>query len=255
MFQLFTRLLESAVARYDECSDDGGHRASEGGTQVTKRSQSRPLTVTGGGRLASVLAAVVVPLLVVALVLVGCGRKPVPREFKGTVLVDPQLAPDFTATDQHGREFRLSEQRGKVVALYFGYTYCPDACPTTMLDFRRVREALGSDAENVQFAMLTVDPERDTAEVLGEYLRVRGHESFLGLTGTVEELAPIWQAYGVFVQKAEAPRPGIDYWMNHTAATYVIDMEGKLRLMEPWDAGHELLLNDIQILLEEGRAR
>lgn len=220
---------------------------------MTKQSVSE-LPATGARRLGSVLAAVLVPLLVVTLLAAGCGRKP-PRQFKGTVLVDPQQAPDFVATDQHGRPFRLSEQRGKVVALYFGYTFCPDACPTTMLDFRRTREALGEDADKVQFAMLTVDPERDTPDVLAEYLRVRGHESFLGLTGSEEELAPIWQAYGVFVQKAEAPRPGIDYWMNHTAATYVIDMDGNLRLMEPWDAGHEMLLNDIQILLEEGASR
>lgn len=222
---------------------------------MTKQYMSQPLPVTRARRLASVLAAVLVPLLVVALVVTGCGRKPEPREFRGTVLVDPQPAPDFVATDQHGQPYRLSDDRGKVVALYFGYTFCPDACPTTMLDFRRVREALGPDADRVRFAMLTVDPERDTPEVLGEYLRVRGHESFLGLTGTEEELAPIWQAYGVFVQKAEAPRPGIDYWMNHTAATYVIDADGLLRLMEPWDAGHEMLLNDIQILLEEGATK
>lgn len=222
---------------------------------MTEQFPSQRLPVTRFRRLASVLAAVLVPLLVVAIVVTGCGRKAEPRTFKGSVLTDPQPAPDFTAVDHRGQPFRLSDYRGKVVALYFGYTFCPDACPTTMLDFRRAREALGPDADRVQFAMLTVDPERDTPEVLGEYLRVRGHETFVGLTGTEEDLAPVWQAYGVFVQKAEAPRPGIDYWMNHTAATYLIDPQGNLRLLEPWDAGHEMLLNDIQILLEEEAAR
>ena len=125
----------------------------------------------------------------------ACG--PSSPSFRGNALDSPVAAPDFALTDQHGQPFRLSEQRGNVVILFFGYASCPDVCPTTLGMWRRVQTELGDDAQRVRFVFVTVDPERDTQERLREHLTIFSPD-FIGLTGTPADLEPVYQAYGVY---------------------------------------------------------
>jgi protein SCO1/2 len=164
-------------------------------------------------------------------------------------LTSPIPAPDFTLTDQHGQPFRLSDQRGHVVLLFFGYTHCPDVCPTTLATWKRVHEALGPDAERVRFVFITVDPERDTRERLQQHLAVF-NPAFIGLTGTADELAAIYQAYGVFHEKAAASGSAAGYLVNHTASVYVIDPDGRWRLQFGFGTPAEDMVHDIRELLK-----
>ncbi len=179
------------------------------------------------------------------VVLVACGRQPA---FKGTVLQDPVPAPDFTLTDQHGRPFRLSDQKGHVVLLFFGYTHCPDVCPTTLSIWKQVEAQLGDDAKKVRFVFITADPERDTPQRLREHLALFS-PNFIGLTGTPEELAPVYQAYHVYVEKASEEQTAVGYLVNHTSTTYVIDPQGRWRLTIPFGTPAEDVVHDVRLLL------
>jgi len=184
--------------------------------------------------------------LVALLALAGCGaRKPT---FHGTELNPPQPAPDFTLTDQHGQPFRLSDQRGKVVLLFFGYTHCPDVCPTTLARWKQIYDALGENAERVRFVFITVDPERDTPGRLQQHLAVF-NPKFIGLTGTPEQLAPVYQAYHVYREKVQESQSAAGYLMNHTAGTFLIDPEGRWRLGYSFGTPPEDIVEDIGVLL------
>ncbi|HSR30941.1 MAG TPA: SCO family protein, partial [Anaerolineae bacterium] len=124
-------------------------------------------------------------ILLIIFSLTACGGP----SFRGTVLDEPVDVADFALTDENGGVFRLSDQQGNVVLLFFGYTSCPDVCPTTLATWRKIHEALGEDAERVRFVFVTVDPERDTAERLGMHVNAFNPD-FIGLTGTPEELDP-----------------------------------------------------------------
>jgi protein SCO1/2 len=179
------------------------------------------------------------------LLLVGCGSK----SYRGSVLEDPLAVPDFTLTDQSGQPFRLSEQRGKVVLLFFGYTSCPDVCPTTLGTWRKVHEGLGDDADRVQFVFVTVDPERDTAERLGMHVQAF-NPGFVGLTGTPEELEAVYELFGVIHEKDTSSGSALGYLVNHTATTFVLDQDGTWRLRETYGTEAEDFIYDIQQLLE-----
>ncbi len=168
--------------------------------------------------------------------------------FRGLVLDPPQLAPDFALVDQYGRPFRLSEQKGKVVVLFFGYTSCPDVCPTTLVHFKQVRESLGNQARRVRFVFITVDPARDTRERLATYLRMYD-PTLIGLWGQPSQLDKVYKDYGVYVEKVPAPNTSVEYWMNHTSLVYVIDTKGYLRLAHPFQKPVADLVADIQRLL------
>ena len=185
------------------------------------------------------------PCLVVAVLAVACGAP----EFRGTLLAEPVSVPDFTLTDQHGQPFRLSEQRGKVVLMFFGYTQCPDVCPTTLATWRKIHESLGEDAEQVRFAFVTVDPERDTAERLGLHVNAFNPD-FLGLRGSEAELRAVYEVFGVFFEKNEQSGSAAGYLINHTATTFVIDREGQYRLRETYGSEVEDIVHDIRQLLE-----
>lgn len=173
------------------------------------------------------------------------------RRIRGLEFSDPKPAPDFALRDQNGAVFRLSEQKGRVVVVYFGYTACPDACPTTLLYLRRVREALGRDAERLAVAFVSVDPERDTPDALGSYVATQGHPSFRGLTGAREELAEVWRLYGIHVEKEPASGSSAGYWVSHTALSYVVDTRGRLRVAHPFGTDDAVILHDIKVLLAE----
>jgi protein SCO1/2 len=180
-----------------------------------------------------------------ALTLTTCGAP----SFRGSVMPEPFAVPDFTLTDQHGQPFRLGDQRGSVVLLFFGYTQCPDVCPTTLAEWRQVYEALGKDAQRVRFVFITVDPERDTAERLGTHVSAFNPD-FVGLTGTLDQLDAVYQIFGVFHQKDTSSGSAAGYLVSHTATTFVIDPAGQWRLRETYGTPKEDLVHDIRQLLK-----
>jgi protein SCO1/2 len=171
-----------------------------------------------------------------------------PEVFRGGALVPPRPAPDFTLPAHDGTAFRLSEQRGRVVALVFGYTFCPDVCPTTLAELQQVRSRLEpAAAARLRVAFITVDPERDDAARLRTYTQAFDR-SFIGLTGTPSQLAAVHKSYGVIVKKHVTAGTSAAYLVDHSAFVYVIDGDGRLRLMLP-GTPIETMTHDIGLLL------
>jgi protein SCO1/2 len=170
-----------------------------------------------------------------------------PHTFHGQVIQSPDVAPDFTLTSTNGQPVSLSDFRGRLVVLYFGYTFCPDVCPATLSEIKQALEILGSQADQVQVIMITVDPERDTPEKLGQYL-AHFSPSFLGLTGTPEEISTVATLYGIYYAK-EAGSEATDYLVNHTASQMVIDTSGHLKLIFAYGTPAEDIADDLRFLL------
>src|SRR5688572_16513442 len=168
------------------------------------------------------LTAVLLPALVALLVAVGgCGK----RESAGFQLTDVTGAPfgkTLELTDHNGQRRTLADFKGKVVVLFFGFTHCPDACPTTMTELATVAKELGPDASRMQVLFVTVDPERDKPEVLKQYIPAF-NPSFLGLSGTPEETSRVAKEFKVYFQKAQ--QSGGSYSIDHSAGTFVFDKE------------------------------
>ena len=183
--------------------------------------------------------------VLLALVLAACGAP----SFRGSELEEPVGVPDFGLTDQNGQPFRLSDQRGRVVLLFFGYTQCPDVCPTTLATWKTVHEALGSDAEQVRFAFVTVDPERDTPERLGLHVNAFNPD-FVGLTGSQSELQAVYDIFDVFFEKDDSSGSALGYLVSHTATMFVVDPEGQWRLRETYGTPAEDIVHDVQQLLK-----
>ena len=171
-----------------------------------------------------------------------------PYSFHGVVLQSPSSARNFTLTGQNGQPVSLTDFSGKVVLLYFGYTTCPDVCPTTLADLRTARESLGALSEQVQVLMITVDPQRDTQAVLADYMS-HFDSSFLGLTGTPEQIAEVATYYGIYYEKAEG-NPTLGYLMNHTATVMAVDKDGFLRVVFPFGTPAQDIADDLNYLLK-----
>jgi protein SCO1/2 len=186
--------------------------------------------------------------LIVGLALVWGGMNfLMPYTYHGSV-IDPAItAKDFTLTDQHGAPFQLEAARGKLVVIFFGYTYCPDVCPVTLSQFRAVKAGLGAQADQVEFVFVTVDPERDTPERLAAHLAIFD-PGFIGLTGPRPDLEAVYQQFGVYQAKVETNSQG-GYLMDHTARSYVIDRQGNWRMTFPYGLESESMLADLQHLL------
>jgi protein SCO1/2 len=169
--------------------------------------------------------------------------------FRGT-LYDPALpAPEIELARENGSSFRLSEQRGNLVLLFFGYTSCPDVCPTTLSDLRKVNEELGSAANQVKVVYVTVDPERDTPEVIQKYVSIF-NPAFIGLSGSPDELAPVWKDYGVYREIDQVASSASGYLVTHSSRVYVIDQDGNLRLSYSYGTPVDDILHDLKILLK-----
>jgi len=169
--------------------------------------------------------------------------------FRGT-LYDPALpAPEIELTQENGSSFRLSEMRGRVVLLFFGYTSCPDVCPTTLSDLHRVMGELGSNADQVQVVFATVDPNRDTPEKLQEYVSIFD-PSFIGLSGSMDEMEKVWADYGVYREEEQLPNSATGYLVNHTARVNVIDRDGNLHLSYSFGTPVEDIVHDLKILFK-----
>lgn len=191
----------------------------------------------------------VMSFLLVGIVAAGVYLFSKPATLRGTAYTEPYPpAPDFELTRSGGESFRLSEARGDIVMLFFGYTSCPDICPTTMAELKTALDRLGEEkAENVKVVFVTVDPERDTPERVQEYVDHFDQE-FVGLSGSEQELAQVWNGYGVFRQKVEGTSAA-GYLVDHTARVTVIDQDGNLRVSYPFDASVENIVHDLKILL------
>lgn len=167
--------------------------------------------------------------------------------FQGSLIDPPLPAKDFVLVDQHGQLFRLSEQRGHVVLLYFGYTYCPDVCPATLAQYRQIKIALAGKAEQVRFVFVTVDPERDTPEQIRSYLE-RFDTSFIGLSGSRADLERVWKDYGIYVARNET-ESSAGYLVDHSARIYVVDTKGDLRLTYSFGTDSQPIVQDVLVLL------
>jgi protein SCO1 len=152
---------------------------------------------------------------------------------------------DFHLADFNGNARRLGDFRGKVVVLFFGYTHCPDICPTTLADLAQVMRVLGKDAERVQVLFVTLDPERDTRELLAKYVPAF-HPAFLGLYGDAQATSQAAGSFGVNYQKQEGPN---GYTLDHSTGIYLIGAYGKPLLLAPYDQRIEQLAEDIKFLL------
>jgi protein SCO1/2 len=173
-----------------------------------------------------------------------------PYNYQGSLIEPPIDATDFSLTDQNGDTFTLSDHKGSVVLLFFGYTNCPDVCPTTLYDFKQIKSNLGDQQDEVVFVFVTVDPERDTPDRLKEHLS-NFDPSFIGLTGSIEEMEPVFDGFGVYRAKQDT-KSELSYLMDHTARVYGIDPQGKLHITFPFGMIYEAMLDDIVHLLGEG---
>jgi len=173
-----------------------------------------------------------------------------PASFRGTAYGEPYpVAPEIELTRANGANFRLSEARGEVVALFFGYTSCPDICPTTMAELNQALQKLGDKAGQVQVLFVTVDPERDTPQRVQEYVN-HFNTDFIGLSGSEAELANVWNQYGVFREIVDGTSAA-GYLVNHTARVTLIDQQGNLRVSFGFDTPVEDVVHDLDLLLRE----
>jgi protein SCO1/2 len=168
--------------------------------------------------------------------------------FDGSTAIDPpRELPDFTLTSHTGEPISLSDLRGKVALLYFGYTHCPDFCPTTMAEFKRIKAALETDADNVAFVLISVDGSRDTPEVINEYLS-NFDTTFIGMTGDEESVQEIGVDYGLHVEKL-AGSSAEEYTVDHAANVFLVDAEGRLTTMYMYGTEPDVIIEDVKAAL------
>ncbi|MFM1980458.1 MAG: hypothetical protein RLZ68_1723, partial [Pseudomonadota bacterium] len=157
-------------------------------------------------------------------------------------------AKTFELTDHNGQVRQLTDFAGKIVVMFFGYTQCPDVCPTSMAELAEVKKALGKDGGKLQGLFVTVDPERDKPEMLKAYM-ANFDPTFLALTTTPEKLAELAKDYKVYYKKVDGKTP-TSYTMDHSAGSYVYDTKGQLRLFTRYGSGPAALAADIKLLLK-----
>ncbi len=213
---------------------------------VNENAQALPFWKSRGFRLALLGLGIGVGLAVLFLVI-----RPYlgPTEWHGMEIQSTQPVTNFTLTGPGEQPVSLIDFRGKVVMLYFGYTFCPDVCPATMVELRDAMEILGDRSEDVQVVMITVDPERDTPEVLKNYL-AHFDESFIGLTGSPDDLIAVTAPMGIFFERHEGSAAS-GYLIDHTATVAVLDKSGKLRLLYPFGITGAEMAADLKYLVRE----
>lgn len=173
-----------------------------------------------------------------------------PPPLTGIAIESPRPAYDFALSSGEADTVRLSDFRGKVVALFFGYTFCPDVCPTTLTELNQALLALGPDSTDVQVLYVSVDPERDTPLRAQQYAQAF-NPTFVGLSGSSDDIARVAGAYGVFYQRQAAPDSAAGYLMQHTASVLVIDRQGLLRTLWPFGASGDDIVSDLKSLLRQ----
>ena len=191
-------------------------------------------------------------MLVCVLTLSACDNKGVPLPktvFANTDVTGLDYGKDFSLTDHNGKPRTIADFRGKLVFVFFGYTHCPDICPTTLSDMAGVMKSLGPDADKLQVLFITLDPERDKPEVMAGYVPAF-HPGFLGLYGDRAATEKVARDFKIFQQRVSGS-DGKSYTIDHTAASYVFDTRGHLRLFVRHGQNGAPLLNDLKLLLSE----
>ncbi len=182
----------------------------------------------------------------IAALLLGCDRGP---SFRSTDITGADFGKGFRLVDHNGQPRTLADFRGKVVVVFFGFTHCPDVCPTTLAELARAVKQLGPDGQRVQVLMVTVDPERDTPEILKQYVTALDPR-FVGLTGDPDAIARTARDFKVFYLKSPGATPGA-YSVDHSSASYVFDPQGRLRLLMTYGQGADVIAHDIAQLLAQ----
>jgi protein SCO1 len=188
-------------------------------------------------------------ILVLAAVLVLTGCHPDQPSFQSTDVTGADFGKTFALTDHNGKQRTLEDFRGKVVVVFFGFTRCPDVCPITLAELAGAVKQLGPAGENVQVLLVTIDPERDTPELLAKYVTAFNPQ-FLALRGNAEETARVAKEFKVIYQKVAGPQPE-NYSMDHSAGSYVFDRQGRLRLHVAYGRGADVFAHDIGLLLKQ----
>ena len=188
-------------------------------------------------------------LSMLAAVCVAACSPSTPPAFKGVDLTGAEYARKLSLSDQDGHTRTLGDFKGKVVVLFFGYTQCPDVCPTTMAELAEVKRSLGADGDKLQGVFVTIDPERDTAALLKAYL-ASFDPSFVALRGSDEQTKATAKEFKVFYAKVPGKAEG-SYTMDHTAASFIFDTQGRVRVFTRYGSGAQAMADDIKVLLAE----
>jgi protein SCO1/2 len=184
-------------------------------------------------------------LLLLGALLTACGNPAETTQFQSTTVTNAGFARDFSLTDHTGQHRTLADFKGKVVVLFFGYTHCPDVCPTTLSELALALQKIGAQADKVQVLFVTLDPERDTPSLLAQYVP-SFNEGFLGLYGTSAQTSLTAQEFKIVYEKQGE---GANYAMDHSVGTYVYDPSGRLRLFVRHGRGADVFVHDIRALL------
>jgi protein SCO1 len=187
-----------------------------------------------------------------AALLAGCSDKPADATASGFASIDitgADYANAFQLTDHNGQQRTLTDFKGKVVVVFFGYTQCPDVCPTSLGELAEAKRLLGADGEKLQGLFISVDPARDTPQVMKEYMASFDH-SFLALYSSADGLPELAKRFRVYYKKVEGPTP-TSYTMDHSAGSYVYDRQGRVRLYTRYGGGAAALASDVKKLLAE----
>lgn len=189
--------------------------------------------------------------LAAALLLAGCERQAGADapSFAGVNITGAEYARELKLPDADGRMRSLADFKGKVLVVFFGYTQCPDVCPTTMAELAAVKQQLGPDGKRVQGIFVSVDPERDTAELLKAYV-ANFDADFVALRGTPEQVKQAAKEFKVYYNKVPG-KTEQSYTVDHTAASYLFDTEGRVRVFERYGSGAAVLIQDLKILLAQ----
>ena len=189
----------------------------------------------------------VLVLIASLLSLSGC-TDPKPA-FKAVDITGADYAKELNLTDQNGQVRKLKDFSGKLVVVFFGYTQCPDVCPTTMQELAEVKRLLGPDGDKLQAVFVTVDPERDTTELLKAYVE-NFDASFVALRPTQEQLPAIAKEFKIYFKRVEGKTP-TSYTMDHSAGSYTFDTQGRVRLFNRYGTGPQGLADDFKLLLKK----
>ena len=186
----------------------------------------------------------------ILIVFVGILLTNRPYHYQGSLIEPPIKAGAVELEDQNGETFRLSDQSGKMNLIFFGYTNCPDICPSTLADFQKIYTGLKDKTDQVNFIFITVDPERDTPQRLKDYVGFF-NQDFMALTSDRQILERIWKTYGVYQQKQD-PGSASGYLVDHSTRIYLVDSMGDLVMTYPFGFGSEKITEDILYMLDQG---